>query len=594
MPRHQHHHETVSHHQAHAAAFVPQHLHPAEHLLDEAAAAINSRNAHGHYPLLPSQDASHNDYYQRLNSPPSSVNSAASYSVFSPAEERRIIPIEKITVGSPVTSSPREVDDEALSEGSRLIKKGDIEEDYDDAPAYEEGEEEFEEEVEEEEKEFVITSVMKMTVIACSLLMLVITLPATLIYSFLPHEATSHGSSETTVGFVFSSYSFAVFIAAFFGGKIATYISAERMILYGGFINAVSTTVFAFALSFSGSSFVSFCIAMRFFQGIGASFVEIGINVLVTYQFQENPAIALCWVDLCSGLACVFGPALGGLMYDLGGFKLPFLVTGIATAAMITGLVFVLPEKDVQEEEHKEDVHMGQVLKIPMVPVLLFLCIVSLMTSGFLDATLETHLETFNLRPALVGSIISLLGLSYSIAAPIVAWLLGRVGNLVCFYAGAIMAIIGLLLLGPAPFLPISPTIFVQVCGVLLVGFGTSFIGTPILPSVLEYTRFLGEGAREIIVGTAICSYSIGDILGPVVGTFLLDHFSFQFAALFVALCILVALVIDSIGSLVLPKPVVVEAPEEEEGLLEDENSYTQSELSVPLIQAEDNEIDVN
>eukprot|EP00475_Leptophrys_vorax_P039020 TRINITY_DN69762_c0_g1_i1.p1 TRINITY_DN69762_c0_g1~~TRINITY_DN69762_c0_g1_i1.p1 ORF type:complete len:621 (+),score=129.58 TRINITY_DN69762_c0_g1_i1:76-1938(+) len=609
--RQRQHHDEHHHHTQHA----PQHLHPAEHLLDDASSAISEAATHHHLHRRHRSHEEHSshgvitilheplsspssDYcYERLDSSSlflstaesSAAKSRSLVSLLSPDDERSIVtmgleaePILSLSFAA--SPSPHyEENEERVS----LIPKsqGEVGHELDDAPEYEEGEEEEEEEVEEED-EFVITPAMKVTVVACSLLMLVITLPATLIYSFLPHEATDHGSSETTVGFVFSSYSFAVFIAAFFGGRIGSWISAEKMILFGGFINAASTIVFAFALNFSGSSFVTFCIAMRFCQGIGASFVEIGINVLVTYSFQENPAIALCWVDLCSGLACVFGPALGGLMYDLGGFRIPFLVTGITTAVMISGLVFVLPEKDVQEEDHHEEVHMSDVLKIPMVPVFFFLCIVSLMTSGFLDATLETHLETFNLRPSLVGSIISLLGLSYSIAAPLVAWILGRFGNLICFYAGASMAILGLLLLGPAPFLPITATISVQVIGVLLVGFGTSFIGTPILPSVLEYTRFLGEGAREIIVGTAICSYSIGDILGPVLGTFLLDHFSFQFAALFVALCILVALVIQTFGSLVLPKPVVVE---DDEALLEDENSLSQSDLSVPLI-ADQNE----
>jgi predicted MFS family arabinose efflux permease len=222
-------------------------------------------------------------------------------------------------------------------------------------------------------------------------------------------------------------------------------------------------------------------------------------------------------------------------MYDYGGFRLPFLVTGIASGILIVGLVFILPENDVQEDESEEPVHMTDVLKIPSVTILLFVVISCLLTTGFLDATLETHLASYNLSPSIVGAVISLLGLSYSIVAPLVAWLLGRYGAMFCFVFGGACTLIGLLLLAPMPYLSIPPSLFFQVVGVLLVGSGTSFLGTPILPCVLKETKHLGEVAREIVVGTAICAYSIGDILGPVVGTALLDHFSFQIASLVVA-----------------------------------------------------------
>lgn len=120
---------------------------------------------------------------------------------------------------------------------------------------------------------------------------------------------------------------------------------------------------------------------------------------------------------------------------------------------------------------------MLKVLKIPGVLLASSSIIVTSMSIGFLQATLEPHLRQFSLPPIVLGLMFVINGGTYALTAPAFGWLCDTCCSpkAVTIF-GTILTACGFGLVGPAPFLPI-PT-WVLINWSLILGFrldGTRF-----------------------------------------------------------------------------------------------------------------------
>lgn len=94
-------------------------------------------------------------------------------------------------------------------------------------------------------------------------------------------------------------------------------------------------------------------------------------------------------------------------------------------------------------------------LKVPSVILIGIVVVVVSSTWAFLDPTLEPHLRQFNLTPEKVGLIFLLFSALYGLSSPLWGWLADKVQNHWCMMIwGLSLSTIGLLLLGPCPYIP--------------------------------------------------------------------------------------------------------------------------------------------
>lgn len=98
-----------------------------------------------------------------------------------------------------------------------------------------------------------------------------------------------------------------------------------------------------------------------------------------------------------------------------------------------------------------------KVLKIPGVLLASASIIVTSMSIGFLQATLEPHLRRFNLSPIIMGVMFVINGGTYAITAPGFGWLCDRTcPPKVVTVLGTLLVAAGFCLVGPAPFLSVN------------------------------------------------------------------------------------------------------------------------------------------
>jgi predicted MFS family arabinose efflux permease len=106
------------------------------------------------------------------------------------------------------------------------------------------------------------------------------------------------------------------------------------------------------------------------------------------------------------GIGLIVGPSVGGALYQVGGFTLPFVALGglLICAAIMTH--FVLPSKyDERSAENELGKKKGMIdaLKIPSIALAAYSILCASITIGYIQATLEPHLRQFNLTPVMMG-----------------------------------------------------------------------------------------------------------------------------------------------------------------------------------------------
>jgi drug/metabolite transporter superfamily protein YnfA len=98
-----------------------------------------------------------------------------------------------------------------------------------------------------------------------------------------------------------------------------------------------------------------------------------------------------------------------------------------------------------------------RILRIPSILLASFSVFSASTSVGFLSATLEPHLRQFDLMPVSMGLMFVIEGGIYAITAPVWGYLCDRkVQPKIVTLIGSIFIVVGFLLIGPAPFLPLD------------------------------------------------------------------------------------------------------------------------------------------
>ena len=82
---------------------------------------------------------------------------------------------------------------------------------------------------------------------------------------------------------------------------------------------------------------------LRFLDGVGDAASWCAIISVMMKLYPDKVASILSWSEMAFGLGYSLGPAIGGLLNDVWGFKLPFLLIGAIAFCLAVALVFLIP-----------------------------------------------------------------------------------------------------------------------------------------------------------------------------------------------------------------------------------------------------------
>ncbi|KAF8791572.1 MFS-type transporter SLC18B1-like isoform X1 [Argiope bruennichi] len=370
---------------------------------------------------------------------------------------------------------------------------------------------------------------------------------------FFPSEAEKKGATATEYGFIFGIFQLTIFVTAPLMGKIVPYTSPKFLLNTG--ILTVGVTCILFGtldLVLDTTSFVALAFVIRTVEGVGAAALRTSCYTIIASQFLEGIGTTFAVLETFLGVGLITGPTLGGALYDLGGYGLPFWTVGTVVVIDAIVIFFFLP--DVENPNIPEK---GSILKFWFHPRTMLYSL-SVFTSfnyiGFNQTTLEPHLRSFDLSGVLLGLMFALSGSIYAFTAPGWGWLCDKKCNsLTLSLLGCIINIFSLLLIGPAPFFNTGPKIWIVIISLILMGLGLGAKLVCAFTGTLQDTMNRGLppdlSTYGLVSSMIAASQSLGAFVGPSVGGYLLDNMGFRKASmtLLVLETVLIILLIVSI-----------------------------------------------
>lgn len=152
---------------------------------------------------------------------------------------------------------------------------------------------------------------------------------------FYPYEAVKKGVPGESLGFIFAGYSISMFLFAPLFGILLTKIGRKNVLILGCLCEAIAMFCFGFFVFIKDPliyGIVSFL--CRVIEGFGNGCLNSATSSIISFNYPENVGNLLGITNTFTGLGMLSGPIFGSLLYEAGGFKLPFFVTG--------GLLFAL------------------------------------------------------------------------------------------------------------------------------------------------------------------------------------------------------------------------------------------------------------
>ncbi|MBN3526495.1 MFS transporter [Paenibacillus apiarius] len=341
-----------------------------------------------------------------------------------------------------------------------------------------------------------------------------------LVVPILPKYATSLGASQTEIGLLFGSYAVVLFIATPIFGALSDRIGRRGPMLWGLLGLAAATLMFAFAEDFW------MLVTARGLQGLAAAVTwTSGLALLADlYPSQERgKAMGLALSGQAAGI--LLGPSVGGWLYQLGGYMLPFLCA--AALAIIDGILRLVLLRDLPENRSSNFLSPFGLLRNRSILLISGVVIIGAAIPSVLEPTLPLHLqEKFNAEPGYIGLLFAIPTLAYGLATPMIGKLSSNIGYKKALLAGLVMVSISL------PLAALPDSMWMQGASLALLGVSMGMVLAPCLPELADISEKSGLASYGITFAIYNTAYSIGMMLGPISSSILTDSIGLKLSYL--------------------------------------------------------------
>lgn len=376
----------------------------------------------------------------------------------------------------------------------------------------------------------------------------------------------SCGASSLTVGFIFATMPACSFLGNLVMDAMIRRFGVDMMLNCGLILLAASS------LGFGLSNSVAGWLCWRAIQGLATApiYTSISTRLARTFTGEGEFHRVMGLQETCGNVGVTVGPLLGGMLFQYGGFSLPFIVSAALHLLFVAvSLISLLCREESKETKEPKDLKQVAVdghsleasegsmsnettvtiCSVATLQVLLLSGISTLCLGvwGAFEPLLGEHFVDVlgPLDHTVIGLLMSLSAVPSTFAALAVASLLR------CFKASWLMAL-GLVIYGLGTFFIgswelLSPWTS-QIGGLLLIGLGWGLCWTPVLPSMVDAAMGLlpdtpAAEARHV-VSPAVSSIfnalaALGEAAGPLIGTWLLPE-NFQLGPKVIAIFLVI------------------------------------------------------
>ena len=181
---------------------------------------------------------------------------------------------------------------------------------------------------------------------------------------FYPTEAIKKGMTVAEIGYLFSLYALIAFFFAPVSGKVMNKIGRKNVLLIGGIIESIGMLIFAFVIDLEGHAFIAFSIIARVFMGAGGSALLVTCFAVISNIYPEDMEDKIGIMETLGGVGLMAGPAIGGILYSLFGYKFVFIFYTLIFLVLTVISFKILPEDNPDDSKDSSEISYFKLLKL--------------------------------------------------------------------------------------------------------------------------------------------------------------------------------------------------------------------------------------
>jgi MFS family permease len=235
-------------------------------------------------------------------------------------------------------------------------------------------------------------------------------------FPLAPHSpANLH--NEHQFALLYGAYAVSVLLVTPVFGYLGDRIGGRATMLYGLALAACATVLFGMASNLSVLLFA------RLFQGAASAALWTSGLALIAAHYLEKRVEMLGYAFAGGTLGSVLGPIAGGLLFHLGGYKLPYLITGVLAVIAAALIVFLFPGNTAAAQSGTPGIRAVLLNKSVLAAALAVA--LSAFSIGIIEPLLPVRLARYGATSMAIGLIFTISTLVYGLSAPLV----GRVSQ---------------------------------------------------------------------------------------------------------------------------------------------------------------------
>jgi MFS transporter, DHA1 family, solute carrier family 18 (vesicular amine transporter), member 1/2 len=247
-------------------------------------------------------------------------------------------------------------------------------------------------------------------------------------------------------------------------GYLGDRFGCRRLIVGGALLLGLATALLMWAPNFA------IMIAARVLQGVSAAATWTAGLAIIAERYSGDRVRMMGFGLMGSTGGTVIGPTLAGALYNVGGYRLPLFTVMAIIAIDLLALIAFVPA------DNRNEAPEGNVYTLIKERTVLVAAIATVSAAAawtVVESLVPLHVAGGGADPGPIGVMFTVTTVFYGLCAPLVAWIVGRIGMRRTSLLGAVLMALTIPLIG------LSTNIFVVSVPVLVVQFAYATLINP-------------------------------------------------------------------------------------------------------------------
>jgi MFS family permease len=332
-------------------------------------------------------------------------------------------------------------------------------------------------------------------------------------------------SNDEQLGLLYGGYSAGVLIATPLFGYLGDRIGCRKPMIYGVVLSALTVLLFATATNFY------LLLLGRLLQGAASAASWTAGLALIAMRYPDKRVEMIGFALMGSTAGSLLGPTIGGALYTVGGYALPFAVIGVLIVVDFTLRISLLPRGQPGTSERPD---LRALLLNRSVLVAAAAVALAAVGWGIVEPLVPPHLAQAGQSPAVIGLVFTIGSIAYGLSAPVVSRVSERVPIRIVIAGGTIAMAAAL------PLLSLYEGAVAATAGLCLVSISYAFMLNPTSAELGNAVDRMGMSCYAAVYAVYNIAYAIGQMASSSFASAASQRLSFSATLLCVSAALIV------------------------------------------------------